>query len=182
MLRLRNPAGRQLIAVGGTGLALQAVTVTFEGMDLALRSVLPLIAVMAGAAVFTAGRRAQGERFGLATAVFVLVSLSCARALWNVDLEGETASVAARIWFLRLLVLSLPLFTAALTPQSGRAARSVGYVFASLNVVAIVLGASLDARVMHVDSMPDYLTALFLSVAAYCYRDLRTRRNRATAT
>ncbi|MFF0837669.1 serine/threonine-protein kinase [Streptomyces sp. NPDC003388] len=182
MLRLRNTDGHRLIAVGGTGLALQAVTVGFdyEGMGLALRGILPLIAVMAVAVVIKAGRRAEWERFGLAAAVFVLVSLSCDPG--NFAPEGETASVVAQIWFLRLLALGLPLFTAALTPQSRLVTRGAGYVCASFNAAAFVLGAGLDERHMHVHSMPEYLTALFLSVAAYCYRDLRARRIRSANT
>ncbi|MFE1293849.1 serine/threonine-protein kinase [Streptomyces sp. NPDC058731] len=175
MLRLRNTTGHRLIAAGGTGLALQALTVGFdyEGMGLALRGVLPVIAVMAVVTVFQAGHRGQWERFGLAAAVFVQISLSA--NVWNFDLQGETASVTAQVWFLRLFALMLPLFAAALTPRSGRMIRAAGYVCAALNAAAFVLGAALGARATHVRSTPEYLTALFVSIAVYCYRDVRTR-------
>ncbi|MFF5405061.1 protein kinase [Streptomyces misionensis] len=180
--RLRRTAGCRLIAAGGTGLALQAVLVgfDFEAVGPVPRGVLPLTVAMASAAVIAARRRARWERFGLAAAVFVLVNVSC--DLWNFDLGGETPSVVVQIWLLRLFAMGLPVFTAVLTPRSGNPTRRAGHVFASVNAAAFVLGAAVGARALHVHSLPDYLVALFLSVAAYCYRDLATRRIRSAGS
>ncbi|MFI6056133.1 serine/threonine-protein kinase [Streptomyces violascens] len=121
------------------------------------------------------GRRAQWERFGPPTAVFVLVSVSS--DFWRIDL-GEALPRVFSVWLIRFLVVGLLVSTAALTPHSKGVTRGTGYVFAVFNAAGFVLGVTLGAGPTLARILPLYCAALLLSIAAYCYRDFKTRRLR----
>ncbi|WP_280900801.1 serine/threonine-protein kinase [Streptomyces sp. SAI-133] len=207
LLRMRKTAGRWLIAAGGTGLALQAVydsIVFFDAIALVLRGVLPMTAATAAAAVITAvlpstglsrgpglaapssprlapegpGRRAQWERFGPPAAVFVLINVSS--DFWLTGLgAGSGWGFVFSVWLVRFLMVGLLVFTAALTPHSKGVTRGVGYVFAFFNAIGFVLGVTLGAGPTLAHDLPLFCTAIFMSVASYCYRDFKTRRIRS---
>lgn len=121
------------------------------------------------------GSRAQWERFGPPAAVFVLVNVSS--DFWLTDLGAGSGWVF--VWLVRFLVVGLLVFTAVLTPRSIGVTRGVGYVFASFNAIGFVLGMTLGAGPTLAHNLPLFNTAIFLSIAAYCYRDIKTRRARS---
>ncbi|MFB7900649.1 serine/threonine-protein kinase, partial [Streptomyces xiamenensis] len=118
-------------------------------------------------------RRATLERFGLPAAAFVLVNVSS--DFWLTDL-GYGPGWVLSVWLVRFLVAGLLVFTAVLTPHSKSVTRGVGYVFASFNAIGFVLGVTLGAGPSLAHNLPLFNTAIFLSIAAYCYRDIKTRR------
>ncbi|MHC0432203.1 serine/threonine-protein kinase [Streptomyces sp. O3] len=122
------------------------------------------------------GSRAQWERFGPPVALFVLANLSS--DFWRTDL-GPPSDWVFSVWLVRFLMVGLLVFTAALTPHSDGVARSVGYVFASTAAIGFVMGVTQGPGPTLAHNLPLYLTATLLSIAAYCYRDVKTRRARS---
>ncbi|MFD3553858.1 acyl carrier protein [Streptomyces goshikiensis] len=124
------------------------------------------------------GRRAQWERYGPPAAVFVLVNVSS--DFWLTNLGAASVWVFL-VWLVRFLVVGLLVFTAVLTPHSKRVTRGVGYVFASFNAIGFVLGVTTGGGPTLAHNLPLFCTAIFLSIAAYCYRDITTRRARSVS-
>ncbi|MES4902819.1 MULTISPECIES: serine/threonine-protein kinase [unclassified Streptomyces] len=125
------------------------------------------------------GGGAQWARFGPPAAVFVLVCVSSDFWSTNIEAYGFNSAGAFSVWLVRFLVVGLLVFTAALTPQSKAATRGAGYVFAFFNAVGFVLGVTLGPGPTLAHDISLYCTAIFLSVAAYCYREIKTRRARS---
>ncbi|MFE2738064.1 serine/threonine-protein kinase [Streptomyces sp. NPDC059349] len=123
------------------------------------------------------GRRAaQWERFGPPAAMFVLVNMSS--DFWLTDL-GPASFWVFEVWLVRSLVVGLLVFTAVLTPRSKGVTRGVGYGFASFAAFGFVMGVTQGPGPTLAHDLPLYLTATLLSIAAYCYRDIKTRRARS---
>jgi hypothetical protein len=121
---------------------------------------------------------ASWERFGLPAAVLGLVSVSS--HFWRVP-RGDQDWVSA-IWLVRFLVVGLLVFTAALTPRSTGPTRGAGYLFALSNAYGFTMVVKHGAGPTLAHNVPLFCTAIALSIAAYCYRDARTRRIRSAVT
>ncbi|MCF2528951.1 serine/threonine-protein kinase [Yinghuangia soli] len=125
-----------------------------------------------------ASRREAWERFGLPALVFALIMVSS--DFWVADTE-MWEHWAAAILIVRFCMVGLLVCTMTVNPGSSGFLRGVGYVFAATNAVGFYLGVMFGAGPTLAHSMPVFNTAIALSVVAYAYREVRTRRMRLAA-
>ncbi|GLX48836.1 hypothetical protein Shyhy01_17860 [Streptomyces hygroscopicus subsp. hygroscopicus] len=113
--------------------------------------------------------RAALERFGPSAVLAVLLTVTVTKAidvpLFVIEYGGE--GIRAYVYALAITLA----VTAALTPRSRVLTRGIGYVTALLAVIGVNLIAT--------DNRPLCYVTTVLTIAAYSYRDVKTRRARS---